>query len=87
MNHPNEKAVAERLVHIISDAFNRSINALEDAGAIDTKKLRKHYAGIGSKYYDIVSEQIEITIRSGAPWICDLFTQESDASDKRQPRT
>lgn len=81
MNHPNEKVVAERLVHIISDAFNRSLNALEDAGAIDTKKLRKHYRGIGSKYYDIVTEQIQTTVKTGAPWICELFTQKGDASD------
>ncbi len=83
MSHPNEKAVAERLVHIISDAFNRSINALEGAGAIDTKELRKHYRGIGSKYYDIVTEQIEMTTKSRAPWICELFTQGNDASHKK----
>lgn len=80
MTHPKEKEVAGRLVNIISDAFNRSINALEESGAINTKKMREHYKGIGSKYYDIVTQQIELTVKSGAPWICELFTNEHDAS-------
>jgi hypothetical protein len=80
MRHPSEKAVADRLTSIISDAFNRSISALERAGAIDTKKLAKHYHGIGSKYYDIVTEQINLTVKSGAPWICELFTQGGGVS-------
>lgn len=82
MSHPNEKEVAGRLVNIISDAFNRSLNALEESGAIDTKKMRKHYKGIGSKYYDIVTEQIALTVKSGAPWVCELFTDKNDASKK-----
>jgi hypothetical protein len=75
MSHPKEKEVADRLIPIISDAFNRSISALEDAGAIDTRKLQKHHRGVGTKYYDIVSEQIYLTIKSGAPWICEIFDQ------------
>ena len=66
---------------IITDAFNRSIGALEDAGAIDAKKMRQHYKGIGSKYYDMVTEQIDVTVKTGAPWICELFTH--DESDKK----
>jgi len=42
------------------------------------------YTGIGSKYYDVVTEQIEITVRSGAPWICELFTQQGDAPGKQK---
>jgi hypothetical protein len=80
MSHPNEKAVADRLTSIISDAFNRSIGALERAGAIDTKKLAKQYKGIGSRYYDIVTEQINLTVRTGTPWICELFTHSGRAS-------
>jgi hypothetical protein len=76
MNYSREKEVAGRLVNIISDALNRSLNALEQAGAIDTKKMRRHYKGVGSKYYDIVSEQIELTVRSGAPRICELFVDK-----------
>jgi hypothetical protein len=86
MSHPNERAVAERLTSIISDAFNRSIRALERAGALDTKKLAKHYKGIGSKYYDLVTEQIELTVRSGVPGICELFTQDGGASGEGQKR-
>jgi hypothetical protein len=80
MSHPNEKAVADRLTSIIGDAFNRSLGALERAGAIDTKKLAKQYKGIGSKYYDIVTEQINLTVKTGAPWICELFTHSGGAS-------
>ncbi len=83
MSHPSEQEVANRLVCIATDAFNRSINALEDAGALDTTTLRRHYSGIGSRYYDIVTVQIERACRSGAPWICELFPEEPDASDKR----
>ena len=86
MSHSNEQAVAGRLVPIITDAFNRSMNALKDAGAIDTKKLDKHYTGIGSKYYDLVTEQIELTIRSGAPWICELFPEDGAPPDVSPPR-
>jgi len=83
MTHPKEKAVADRMVSIITDAFNRSIGALDRAGAIDITKLQKHYRGIGSKYHDLVTEQIELTVKSGAPWICEIFTQEGDGSDKK----
>jgi len=83
MKHPKEQLVAGRLVNIITDAFNRSISALADAGAIDTKKMQRHYTGIGSKYYDVVTEQIEVTVRTGAPWICELFTDDDNQSAKK----
>ena len=83
MAHSKEQQVAWLLVPIITDAFNRSMNALEEAGAIDRKKMLKHYHGIGSKYYDIVTEQIEITIKSGAPSICELFPEVGEASTNK----
>jgi hypothetical protein len=81
MSHPKEKLVAERIIPIISDAFNRSMSALEAAGAIDRKELNQHYTGKGSKYYDIVTEQIELTAGLSAAHICELFTQTDKASD------
>ncbi|MEI6085003.1 MAG: hypothetical protein WCS70_11965 [Verrucomicrobiota bacterium] len=84
MSDATEKEIASRLTSIITDAFNRSINALEDAGAIDTAKLRKHYCGIGSRYYDIVTEQIDITVKSGAPWIAQVIIQAGTPPDKPQ---
>jgi len=61
----SDEQIAGLLVCIISDGFNRSLGALKDAGAIDTKKLRVHYSGIGSRYYDLVTEQIELTAKHG----------------------
>ena len=45
----------------IQHGFNRSIGALETAKAIDSTEMRKEYKGIGSKYYDLVTEQMEYT--------------------------
>jgi hypothetical protein len=47
-----KKEFESRLTSLIADAFKRSIAALEEAGAIDIKKLRKQYTGSGSQYYD-----------------------------------
>lgn len=76
MKTPTDQEIAGRLVNIISDGFNRSLGALEQAGAINTKKLRKHYKGIGSKFYDIVTEQIEYTARYAAPTVRQLFSDD-----------
>lgn len=45
----------------IQHGFNRSFCALEEAKAIDSKKMREHYKGVGSRYYDIVSKEMELT--------------------------
>ena len=79
MKNPTDQEIAGLLVNIISDGFNRSLGALEQAGAIDTKKLREHYKGIGSKFYDVVTEQIEYTARYGAPAMRQLFADENAA--------
>src|SRR5262245_20420159 len=71
---PNEK-IEGLLIGIISDGSNRSLNALERAGAIDTRKMRKHYTGIGSKYYDLVTEQIVLTAKYGATGVRHLFEE------------
>jgi hypothetical protein len=73
MDRPTEEEIANALVHIISDGFNRSLGALEDAGAVNTKKMRGQYLGIGSKYYDLITLQIEMTARFGARRIRELF--------------
>lgn len=79
MKHPTDQEIAGQLVNIISDGFNRSLGALEEAGAIDTKKLREHYRGIGSKFYDVVTEQIDYTARRAAPGMRQLFTDDNAA--------
>jgi len=75
MAKSREQELANRLETLMTDAFNRSINALKDAGAINTKEMDKCYRGIGSKYYDLVTDQMQNTARSGVPWICELFTK------------
>jgi hypothetical protein len=69
MSIPSEKELAGLLVGIISDGFNRSLRALAEAGAVDTKKLHTQYKGVGSKYYDLVTAQIELTAKNGAAGI------------------
>jgi hypothetical protein len=73
MDRPTDEEIANALVHIISDGFNRSLGTLEDARVIDTKKLRTQYKGLGSKYYDLVTVQIELTAKFGAQRIRHLF--------------
>lgn len=54
------------LIGIMSDGFNRSIASLEQCGAINTKEMRKEYKGAGSKYYDIVTSELEYTAKYAA---------------------
>ena len=78
MSNLTEERIRGLLVDFISDGFNRSLNALDQAGAIDTKKLRAAYTGIGSKYYDLVTEQSDFTAQYGAARIRTLI--DSDTS-------
>lgn len=55
-----------KLIGIIADGFNRSFRALVEANAVDDSIMRKHYNGIGSKYYDLVTREIECTAKYGA---------------------
>ena len=83
MRNPTDDEIAGRLIAIISDGFNRSMGALERAGAVDTKKMRRHYSGIGSKFYDIVTEQIELTAKYGAPGVRQLFVDDGEVPDAK----
>ena len=81
MRKPTDDQIAGLLIGIISDGFNRWLGAFEAAGAVDTKKLRGHYKGIGSKYYDIVTEQIFLTAKYAAPSLRCLFLQDGEVTD------
>ena len=81
MSHPSDKEIAGILVAIISDGFNRSLRALDEAGAIDTKRMRSEYNGVGSKFYDLVTEQIELTAKYGTPGVRSLFTRDEGPKD------
>ena len=76
MSNPSDKEIASMLVGIISDGFNRSLSTLAKAGAIDTKKMSAEYKGVGSKFYDLVTEQIELTAKYGTPGIRKLFERD-----------
>jgi hypothetical protein len=82
MHDPTDEQVEGLLIGIISDGFSRSLGALEAAGAVDTKKLRRHYKGIGSKYYDMVTEQIILTAKYAAPGVRRLFREDGDVTDR-----
>ena len=82
MKNPTDKQIENVLGGIIADGFNRSLRALVKAGAIDTSKLNKQYKGVGSKYYDLVTEQIEITAKYGAQGIRRLLSDEDDNTIK-----
>jgi len=56
MRNPSDEEIAGVLIDILSDGFNRSLAVLEAAGALSTKNMRGDYLGIGSKYYDLVTE-------------------------------
>jgi hypothetical protein len=61
------------LIGLIADGFNRSLGALEKAGAVDLRKMQKHYTGTGSKFYDLVTEQMKLTARMAAPAVREFF--------------
>jgi hypothetical protein len=83
MRKPTDEEIAGRLIGIISDGFNRSLGVLVAAGAVDTKKMRRQYKGIGSKYYDIVTDQIVLTAKYGAPAIRQLFKEHGELPPER----
>ena len=64
MRNPTDKQIENVLGGILGDGFNRCLGALVQAGAIDVSKLYKNYKGVGSKYYDLVTEQIEYTAKN-----------------------
>jgi len=72
----NKSELKQKIQNVVSTAIqhgvNRSISALEEVRAIDTHKMREHYKGTGSKYYDLVTEQIEYTEKQLEPIINEI---------------
>lgn len=62
MSKELEEKIASLVSGLMTDGFNRSLGALEKAGAINLKKMNKEYCGMGSKYYDMVTEQMDLTV-------------------------
>jgi hypothetical protein len=69
-----------RSIYAMSDAFNRSINALEEAGAFSLKKMRSDYNGVGSRYYNVVTEAILQTIAQHQPTFEQFISKQSKSS-------
>jgi hypothetical protein len=83
MRNPTDDEIAGLLMRIIGDGFNRALGALEAAGAVDTKAMRRHYAGIGSKFYDLVTEQLLLTAKYGTPGVRQLFSDDGEMPDAK----
>ncbi|MEQ8768770.1 MAG: hypothetical protein RL885_32995 [Planctomycetota bacterium] len=79
---PTDDEIMEQLIGIIVDGFNRSLAVLRSARAVDTSVMDEHYSGIGSQYYDLVTEQIQLTAEAGVEAIRDLFRQGGDNRDR-----
>ena len=76
MNQSIEDKIVASLVGILADGFNRSLNALEDAGAIDTRVLRSNYKP-GSDYYALVTAALEMTTVYARPGIRKIVEEGS----------
>lgn len=72
-----EYSIKKQIQHVvrvgIQHGFNRSTGALENADAIDSTEMRKEYKGVGSKYYDLVTEQMEYTENQLEPIIDEIL--------------
>jgi hypothetical protein len=86
MSAPERDQLATLLLSAMADAFNRSVNALEVAGALDLKKMRSEYAGVGSRYYDLVTEAMQLAVKQHKPAFEQFFTscRESPSSGSTQ---
>ncbi len=67
MSISNEEKIRSFLIGIMNDGFSRSLGGLEEVGAVDTTEMRRDYKGIGSKYYDVVTKELEYTAKCAAP--------------------
>lgn len=76
MKRPEDSKIESILMGVMTHGFNRALNALESAGAIDKTKLNKNYR-VGSKYYDIVTEQFELTAKNEKELILQLFDEDN----------
>ena len=78
--HSIKEQIQDVLRTAIHHGFNRSIGALEEANAIDSTEMRKEYKGNGSKYYDLVTEQMEYTEKQLEPVIDQIINNIEEQS-------
>ncbi len=87
MEQPSSEQIKSMLIGIISDGFNRSLNALANASMIDLSQLHQHYSGAGSAGYDLVTAQIEFTAQIGVDRIRSLHSSELRTDITSAPTT
>ena len=78
-----EDEISDLLWNLMTDGFNRSLNALRDAKAVNTKKMDGHYCGVGSKYYDMVTEQMKLTVSYAKPTIKKMVEDYENEQTKK----
>jgi hypothetical protein len=86
MQNPTDDEIASMLVGILTRGFNRSLGALESAGAVNTKRMRGQYKGVGSKYHDLVTEQIEMTANYSVSNLRALFQGAARQDEAETPQ-
>ncbi len=80
MKQTADDKIFASLVGMLSDGFNRSLKALEDAGAIDATALRSDYKP-GSEYYALVTAALEQTASYARPGIQKIIEESSVTRD------
>ena len=78
MNQSIEEKLFASLLNIMADGFNRSLKALEDAGAIDTTQLRSDYKP-GSEYYALVTTALESTANAARPSMTKMLEENTNS--------
>jgi len=70
-----KKEIQSIIYTAMHESFNRSISALEDAGALNTENMREHYSGVGSAHYDLVTKQMDYTAEQLNNSVSDLVSK------------
>ncbi|MDJ0910598.1 MAG: hypothetical protein QNI99_15470 [Woeseiaceae bacterium] len=70
-----EEELLAVFVGLQTDSFNRALAALVEANAVDTTEMAREYRGIGSKYYDLVTESFEYTVKWAQPAIREILAK------------
>jgi len=77
----HNKAGHKNAPSVLGRSLNRSLGGLEEVGAVDATEMRTDYKGIGSKYYDVVTKELEYTAKYAAPTLL-KFLEELKVENK-----
>ena len=76
MGQSVEDEIVESLLGILADGFNRALNALEDAGAIEATEFRLKYKP-GSEYYALVTASLELAANDARAVIKEIIEKRT----------